>query len=81
MTGNIYLGANLGAVLRRTDFVSLAPAVTATFAAVEATNVPARMEAIAALAALVVAIVTQALNASTDEAHNVSRWPTSCCST
>ncbi len=47
MTQNLDLGTDLQPILAATDFNTLVAAVTQTFAAVVATNIPARMEAVA----------------------------------
>ena len=47
MTQNLYFGADLGPVLGAPDFPALVAAVGATFAAAQATNIPARLEAVA----------------------------------
>ena len=47
MTQNLYLGADLQPIFAANDLTTLIGAVTQTFAAAVATNIPARMEAVA----------------------------------
>jgi endonuclease/exonuclease/phosphatase family metal-dependent hydrolase len=47
MTQNLYFGADLGPVLAATDASTLIAAVTTAFASAEATDIPARMAAVA----------------------------------